>query len=90
MYGRPAGPSPEDRAKPRGTVWGEVEDDQGRKATARLHGPEAGATWTASAALAVVGQVLAGNAPPGFQTPARAYGPDFVLTCDSVSREDVA
>jgi short subunit dehydrogenase-like uncharacterized protein len=83
------GPTPEQRAQTHCTVWGEVEDEQGRKATARLRGPEAGATWTVSAALAVVQKVLAGDAPPGFQTPACAYGADFVLTCDSVTREDV-
>jgi len=38
----------------------------------------------------VVKQVLAGNAPPGFQTPAKAYGPDFVLECEGVTREDLS
>jgi short subunit dehydrogenase-like uncharacterized protein len=50
-------------------VWGEVEDDQGRRAVARLHGPEAGVIWTTRAALAAVRKVLTGNAPPRFQTP---------------------
>jgi len=70
-------------------VWGEVTDDQGRKAIARLHGPEAGVIWTTRAELAAVRKVLAGNAPPGFQTPAMAYGSDFVLECEGVTREDV-
>ena len=55
----------------------------------RLRGPE-GYTFTALAALAVVGRVLAGEAPPGFQTPSTAYGPDFVLEVPGVQREDVA
>jgi hypothetical protein len=41
------------------------------------------------AALAAVQKVLTGNAPPGFQTPALAYGADFVLECAGVTREDV-
>ena len=32
--------------------------------------------WTS---LAVVERVLAGDAPVGYQTPAKAYGADFVL-----------
>jgi short subunit dehydrogenase-like uncharacterized protein len=70
-------------------VWGEVENDQGRRAVARLHGPEAGVIWTARAALAALQKVLAGNAPIGFQTPGLAYGADFVLECEDVTREDV-
>lgn len=83
------GPSAEKRARTVTHVWGEVEDEQGHRATARLHGPEAGVVWTARAALAVVRKVLEGNAPPGFQTPARAYGADFVLESEGVTREDV-
>lgn len=86
---QPAGPSPEDRARTRCTVWGEVEDDQGHKLTSRLRGPEASATWTTLAALAAARKVLGGFAPPGFQTPAGAYGADFVLEVDSVTREDL-
>jgi short subunit dehydrogenase-like uncharacterized protein len=70
-------------------VWGEVTDDQGRKAVARLHGPESGVVWTARSALAAVRQVLAGNALPGFQTPASAFGADFVLEAEGVIREDL-
>jgi short subunit dehydrogenase-like uncharacterized protein len=84
----PSGPTPEERDKTRTHVWGEVEDDQGHKAVSRLHGPEAGVIWTALAALSVVRRVLAGEAPPGFQTPALAYGADFVMECEGVTRED--
>jgi saccharopine dehydrogenase (NAD+, L-lysine-forming) len=66
-----------------------VEDDQGRKAIARLHGPEPGVIWTGEAALAAVRKVLSGHAPAGYQTPAMAYGADFVLECNGVTREDV-
>jgi short subunit dehydrogenase-like uncharacterized protein len=81
------GPSAEKRARTVTHIWGEVEDDQGRKAAARLHGPEAGVVWTGRAALAIVKKVLAGNAPAGYQTPALAYGPDLVMECAGVTRE---
>jgi len=57
---------------------------------ARLHGPE-GYTFTRLTALAAVEKVLSGDAPPGFQTPAKAYGPDFVLGgfIEGVKREDL-
>jgi short subunit dehydrogenase-like uncharacterized protein len=70
-------------------VWGEVTDDEGRVATARLHGPEAGLVWTTRAALSVVRKALAGEVSPGFQTPAGAYGADLVLETEGVTREDV-
>jgi hypothetical protein len=71
-------------------VWAEARDDDGRHVSARLHGPEAGLDWTAAAALSVVGRVLAGDAPLGFQTPAGAYGPDLVLEAAGVTREEVS
>ena len=83
------GPTDDERNRTMTHVWGEVEDDPGRRAVSRLHGPEAGVVWTARAALAAVQKVLTGNAPPGFQTPALAYGADFVLECEGVTREDL-
>lgn len=83
------GPNREKRARTSTHVWGEVENDQGQKAVARLDGPEAGVEWTSLTALAAVRKVLTGNVTPGFQTPARAYGADFVMECDGVTREDV-
>lgn len=83
------GPSAQARAKTVTHVWGRVGDVAGRSAESRLHGPEAGLVWTTRTALAAVKRVLAGTAPPGFQTPAKAFGPDFVLDCEGVVREDV-
>jgi short subunit dehydrogenase-like uncharacterized protein len=70
-------------------VWGEVFDADGNRAVGRIHGPEAGLVWTSRCCLDVVAHVLAGDAPPGHQTPATAYGPDLVLEADGVTREDV-
>lgn len=83
------GPSAQARAKTVTHVWGRVSDTAGRSATSRLHGPEAGLVWTTRAALAAVKRVLAGGATPGFQTPGKAFGPDFVLEGEGVVREDV-
>lgn len=86
----PSGATAEQRAASATHVWGEVTDADGNRAVSRLHGPEAGVDWTSRAALDVVERVLAGDAPPGHQTPSTAYGPDLVLEAAGVTREDVA
>ena len=85
----PAGPSDEERRRGASFVWGEVEDDAGMKRASLLCGPE-GYTLTALTALAAVERVLKGEHTPGFQTPSRAYGPDFVMEIDGVVREDLS
>jgi len=52
-----------------------------------MQGPE-GYTITALAALNIAQKILAGNFKPGFQTPAKAYGPDLILEIEGVSRQD--
>jgi short subunit dehydrogenase-like uncharacterized protein len=69
-------------------IWGEVTDEKGGRAVARLVGPE-GYQFTVLTALAVVDEVMAGRAPAGFQTPSRAYGADFVLRIPGVERQDL-
>ena len=83
----PPGPSAEARARSVSRLWGEVGDPEGRRAASRLVGPE-GYTLTALAAVSALEKVLAGRAPVGFQTPSLAFGPDFVLEIEGVSRED--
>lgn len=70
-------------------VWGEVRDDKGQKAVARLHGPEGGLVWTSQIAIAAVKEVLKGNAPAGYQTPAKAFGPGFVFESEGIRLEDL-
>jgi short subunit dehydrogenase-like uncharacterized protein len=84
----PPGPSALERATGKTYLWGEATDEAGRRVAARLTGPE-GYTFTVLTALAVVERVLAGQAPPGYQTPAKVYGADFVLGVAGVTREDV-
>ena len=74
----PVGPTDDEREKTHTVVWGEVENGQGNVATSRLRGPEA-YTFTVLASLAALRHVLSGEAPSGYQTPASAFGADFVL-----------
>jgi short subunit dehydrogenase-like uncharacterized protein len=83
----PPGPFDEERARGKSFLWGEATDDTGQRVVSRLRGPD-GYTLTVIAALAVVERVVPGDAPPGFQTPSTAYGPDFVLGLEGIIRED--
>lgn len=83
----PPGPTDAERARGKCLLWGEVEDASGRRVVSRLRTPE-GYTTTALAALAIVERVLAGEPRPGFQTPSLAFGPDFVLGLEGVTRTD--
>jgi len=86
--GKP-GPTDEERTRGFTLLWGEVMDGDGREAVSRLRTPE-GYTFTAVTGVEIVRKVLAGDAPAGFQTPSLAYGPDWILELEGVSREDVA
>jgi short subunit dehydrogenase-like uncharacterized protein len=87
---RSGAPGPDAAARARGVsvIYGEVTDSKGRNARARLQGPE-GYTMTAHTAVAAAERVLAGGATPGFQTPSLAFGADFILGIEGVTREDL-
>jgi short subunit dehydrogenase-like uncharacterized protein len=82
---QPAGPDAAQRAEGRSMVWGRVQNASGETRTARLNTPE-GYTLTAHSSLIIASKVLAGEAPVGFQTPAKAYGADLVMEVASVQR----
>lgn len=84
----PAGPSPWERSRGWATLVADAEDASGQCARSRLHTPDV-YSFTAVSALGVVERCLAGDWKAGFQTPSRAYGPDFVLSFGGVSREDL-
>ncbi|MGW1617181.1 saccharopine dehydrogenase family protein [Streptomyces sp. NPDC002285] len=83
----PVGPSDQQLAQGASHIWGRVSTPDGRTATALLHGPEA-YEFTAQTARLLLERALGGQAPPGFQTPATAYGPDLVLDIAGVRRTD--
>jgi short subunit dehydrogenase-like uncharacterized protein len=89
VLSQPAGPTPEARHTGRSQAWGEVVDAQGRVLAARLELPE---TYhlTALTLLRAAEKLLAGEARPGFQTPAGLFGADFILEFEGVSRMDLA
>lgn len=82
----PAGPSAEQRQKGRSLVWGRVANDKGETRTARSVMPE-GYALTAMTSVMIAERVLNGQAQPGFQTPAKAYGPDLLLEVEGAVRE---
>ncbi|MFC7008215.1 saccharopine dehydrogenase family protein [Halalkalicoccus salilacus] len=83
-----SGPTADERARSVTRIRGEVEDDDGNRAAARLLTPD---TYdvTAHTAVEAAKRTLAGEVGAGFQTPATAFGPDFVLEFDGVEREDL-
>jgi short subunit dehydrogenase-like uncharacterized protein len=83
---RPAGPSDEQRAKSKALVWGEVINNKGESARARLNGPD-GYTITAYASLIITKKILEGNFKTGYQTPAGCYGAELILEVPGVQRE---
>jgi short subunit dehydrogenase-like uncharacterized protein len=63
----------------RASLWGRASDGRDHVVEATLETPEA-YRLTVLTALAAVEQVLARGVPPGFWTPARAFGPQFIMT----------
>jgi short subunit dehydrogenase-like uncharacterized protein len=84
----PEGPSEEERLGTRARVVAEAEG-KGRLARARLETPS-GYETTRLAGVEAARRILAGEAKPGFQTPATAFGADFVLALPGVKREDLS
>ena len=85
----PAGPSEQARIEGRSLFYAEAWEAASQHISARLETPEA-YQLTAQTALRVVEKVLQGEVHLGFQTPAKAYGADFILEFEGVSREDLA
>jgi short subunit dehydrogenase-like uncharacterized protein len=85
---QPEGPSDAERASGHAVLVAEVSNAKGRTVRSRLRTPE-GYTLTAMTAIAIARRVLAGDFKPGFQTPSLAYGADFILQFEGVTREDL-
>ncbi|WP_117594434.1 saccharopine dehydrogenase family protein [Haloprofundus halophilus] len=83
-----SGPTAQERAQSANHILGEVEDDEGNRAAARLKTPDT-YNFAAQSAVEAARRVLDGDVSAGFQTPASAFGSEFVLSFDGVEREDV-
>lgn len=70
---KPAGPSPEKRAKAKSFIWGEVTNAAGARENAWFTCPE-GYTLTAQTSVDIAEKVMDGNWKSGYQTPAGCYG----------------
>jgi short subunit dehydrogenase-like uncharacterized protein len=86
MAGKP-GPSDEQRARGASLLWGEIRNARGDVMVSRLRAPQ-GYSLTADTAVRCAIRVLSGDERAGFQTPARAWGADFILEADGVVRTD--
>jgi len=84
---RVQGPDAVARSQNRSHLWAEARAADGRRAQAWLDLPE-GYAFTAVAAVRAVEEVLA-QKPLGAQTPARAFGADFVLSIPGCQRQEV-
>lgn len=81
-----SGPSARKRAGTRVRVWGEAMAADGSRASAILRTPDP-YTLTGETAVAAAARTLDGDVTPGFQTPATAFGPEFILDFEGVDRE---
>jgi short subunit dehydrogenase-like uncharacterized protein len=84
----PSGPSEEERSRERSIIIGEAWLGT-RRVRSRLVTSEA-YTFTAHAAASVLQQVMGGVVQPGFQTPGKLLGSDFVLSIPGTLREDLS
>ncbi|RXF73913.1 saccharopine dehydrogenase family protein [Hansschlegelia zhihuaiae] len=84
----PPGPTPEQRAGARSLFLAEAWDASGRVAASRLETVE-GYTLTAMTAVEIVRRAAIGETPAGCQTPATAFGADFILSFEGSVRTDV-
>lgn len=88
IQSQPPGPNDAEREHGKSIAVGEVEDAAGNKMLSRLRGPES-YKITVLTAIAIVQKVLDGKFTPAFQTPSLAYGADFILEIEGVTREDL-
>jgi short subunit dehydrogenase-like uncharacterized protein len=84
----PPGPKEERRKRGFAILVGEVTDPNGGRIASKLTVPE-GYTCTALTTVEIMKRILNGETKPGFQTPSLAYGADFILQFDGVTREDI-
>jgi short subunit dehydrogenase-like uncharacterized protein len=82
-----AGPSPKQNETGFSLMIAEVSDGT-KTVRAKLHTPEA-YHLTALTSVEIMKRILSDDYKPGFQTPSKAYGADFILGFDGVQREDM-
>jgi short subunit dehydrogenase-like uncharacterized protein len=84
---QPPGPSEAQRTNGFALLLAEASDGA-TVVRSKLRVPE-GYQLTALTSLAIAKRILAEDLKPGFQTPSRAYGADYILEFPGVTREDL-
>jgi short subunit dehydrogenase-like uncharacterized protein len=84
----PPGPNEERRQAGFAVFVGEATGPHRARAVAKLISPE-GYTCTARTTVEIMQRILNHDFKAGFQTPSLAYGADFILQFDGVTREDI-
>jgi short subunit dehydrogenase-like uncharacterized protein len=82
-----AGPNEERRSASTMFLWGKVWDGHQEKIS--LLQTVEGYTLTAKTSVLIALKILSGNVKLGFQTPAKAYGPDLILEVPGSKRSDL-
>lgn len=80
------GPTEAHRESSKSFLWGEVKNDSGQTVAAQLQTPE-GYKLTAETAVRSFEKIIFQGLQPGFYTPSKAFGADFILEFDQVARE---
>jgi short subunit dehydrogenase-like uncharacterized protein len=83
----PEGPNEAARRAGQAVLVGEARNAEGQIVLTRIRTPEAYAL-TALTAFEAAKRVAAGEVGAGFQTPSSAFGPDYILSFDGVTRDD--
>jgi short subunit dehydrogenase-like uncharacterized protein len=78
------GPDEAARTAGQTRLWGKVTNARGDSVEAHLRTAE-GYQVTMLTALLIAGRAARGDAPLGFQTPAKAYGPELILEIEGTS-----
>ena len=84
----PEGPSEKARKSGRAVLVGVARNAKGETVRTRLRTPE-GYALTAATAFDAARRVAEGGVEPGFQTPSLAFGADYILGFEGVTREDL-
>ena len=88
MHLYPPGPTEARRMKAFATMIGEVTNDQGERAVSKLRTRE-GYTFTAQVTVEIMKRIMNNDCKIGFATPSLAYGSEFVMQIEGVTREDL-
>jgi short subunit dehydrogenase-like uncharacterized protein len=85
---QPEGPGDDARRKARGVLIGAARNDKGDAVRTRIGTPD-GYTLTAMTSVDAAVRVASGEAKAGFQTPSLAFGAEYILGFEGVTREDL-